>query len=225
MSIADHRPHVPWGGVAAIIRRRHEDGGEPTLVLSDTSIHEWLAQGDRVPPAAELVPARPADEPTALLPALSPSAPMLPPARRQVTVWRSPAAREQTGRDLDAHRMRVHVVADRLARENDERMSVLLERSARAVHTSSLRAHWCDELWTKSVFRRRRERIRALVPELGRLLELGDVDQATAARVMSLRARYLSASDEESQRLPRLTPELLAAMDVERAKAGTAVAS
>jgi len=200
-------------------RPRHAVIDEDGRAVDDT------VRFPRLHAVAAIVRDRPAeDEPTQPL-RLSPSAPMLPAGRRQVTVWRSPGPREQVDVAVDAHRMRVHVVADRLARENDERMSVLLERSARAVHVSSLRAHWCDDLWTSTVFRRRRERIRPLVPELGRLLELGDVDQATAARVMSLRARYLSAADSDSQRLPKMTPELLAAMDTERAKAGSGVAA
>lgn len=58
MSISDHRmPHIPWGGVVGVIRRRHDDGGEPTIEVTDTSIREWLASAERRPAAAELMPA------------------------------------------------------------------------------------------------------------------------------------------------------------------------
>lgn len=203
------RLHVPWGGVVGVIRRHHDDG-EPTIELSDSSIREWLAAADRQPTAVELAPAR--------VPVLSPSAPLLPLERRQVTVYRELDDDDRLTEQLLSHERDVHARANQMVEANDRRMERLLAVSAAAVQRSAARVAWVLEQVEKATFRRRRASIAPLVNQLGHLLVAEDVDQSTAARIMSLRSRYLSSPDD-SQRLPRLTPERLAAMDAERGAA------
>lgn len=232
MSISDHRPHIPWGGVVGVIRRHHDDG-EPTVTLApidDSSIHEWLASGDRTPTAAELPPAQiptgaaltslrmPTQVQTT--PVDLPTMPLYLEAAR-VSVARVPSALEVTQAGIAQHRETVQHRADLMARVNDARLERLLGRSRGFGEywrgaASALEVGWLNtaELLKRVlVTKRRRERISPLVPELGHLLAAGDVDQATAAHIMSMRSRYLSAVDDDSQRLERLTPEVLDRLD------------
>jgi hypothetical protein len=221
--MSDHRPHIPWGGVVGLIRRHHDEDEAPTMVLApvedDTSIHDWLASADRRPAAAELPPAQvPALSPTDL-----PTMPMYLEAAR-VTVASVPSALQVTRTQIARVRERAHRDADALAAENDRRMEQLLAHSrawgvAWSHGSSSLSVAWentREVLARLLVTKRRRERVRPLVPELGHLVAAGDVDPKTAARIMKLRSDWMYALDSDSQRLPRMTPELLAEMDAER---------
>lgn len=199
--ISDHRPHVPWRKASATITRKR-DGRIVDVdlhVADEPSIHEWLTSGDRAPSAPELPP----------------SVPLLPLGRRQVTVYRELDDDEALARQLLTMEQRMRATADALAAENDARMERLLEWSAVAARRAAMRVQWVQGRFASGTFARRRAEITPLVRELGYLLASGDVDPVTAAGVMGLRSRFLSSPDD-SQRLPRLTPELLAVLDAER---------
>lgn len=211
--ISEHRPHVPWRKAAAVITRRRDGEGlhvELHVADAEPSIAQWLASGD--------VPA---------MPELAPSAPLLPLERRQVTVHRELDDDEALAVAMLAMERDAHSLADQLAEENDTRLALLLAASEAAVSRSAGRLRWIESRWEQShaaeVFRRRRERVRELVPALGHLLAEGWVSQETAVAVMGLRSRYLSAAETDSSLLPKLTPSLLAVLDAER-DARTAVA-
>ena len=207
MSIT-HRPHLPRRGIAGIIHRRHRDG-EPTIEIepvTDESIHAWLNAPNTGPDDLAGI----GRMPFTVQPALSPSAPLLPAERTRVTVYRELDDDEAFAARLLEMERETQADADVLAGENDTRMTLLLARAKAAT-----------DRWEKSkaaaIFARRRDLIRAMVPEVGHLLAWGDITQETAAFVMGLRSRFLS-SPQESAHLPKLTPELLAAMDAERGR-------
>lgn len=169
----------------------------------EPSIAAWLASGDRRPTATELAPV---SIPT--MPYVSPSAPLLPQGRYQVTVHRELDDDERFAQSLLRMEREVQAVADFLAADFDARMERLLSRSR------AFGEHWA-RCKTASVLQRRRGRVAPLVRELGQLLASEDVAPETAVAIVGLRSRYLS-SPEDSQRLPRLTPELLAELDAQR---------
>jgi hypothetical protein len=230
LSIADHKPHVPWGGVVGLIRRHHDEGGQPTIELTDTSIREWLASGDRTPTAAELVPVMPHAEPARLLAHRPNTGPddVQGVQRMPFTIHRDLDDDDALTEQLLAMERATRSLADRLTAENDRRLEVLLARFRALDERVGAMVSAANRAWENTsevlarvlVTKRRRESIRPLVPELGRLIESGDVDPLVAARIVKLRADYLYAVEADSQRLPRLTPDVLAAMDAERAKAG-----
>ena len=213
MSIT-HRPHLPRRGIAGIIHRRHRADGEPTIEIepvTDESIHAWLSLPNTGPEDVQGV----ARMPFTVQPA-SPATPIdLPGSPRMleaehVTVYTELDDDERFAERLLAMEREAQADADVLAGENDTRMTLLLARAKAAT-----------DRWEKSkaaaIFARRRDLIRAMVPEVGHLLAWGDVTPATAVWIVSLRSRFLSAP-QESAHLPKLTPELLAAMDAERGR-------
>ena len=209
MTLHDHRPHRPWGGAVGLIRRHRDEDDRPTAELvpvTDESIHAWLNPPNTGPDDLGGVHLMP----FTVHPAVSPSSPLLPAERTQVTVHRELDDDEQLTASLLRMERETHALADTLEGENDTRMTLLLARS---------RAF--GERWQQSklaiVFGRRREQIRALVPALGHLLASEDVSPHTAARIMSLRSQFLSAAEMPSATLPKLTPELLAVLDAEKA--------
>ena len=211
MSISDH---LPRRGIAGIIHRHRRADGEPTLEIepvTDDSIHAWLnppntgpddlAGVSRMPFTVHPVsPASPVDLPGSPL--------ML--ESQQVTVYRELDDDEAFAARLLAMEREAQADADLLEAENDARLTLLLARSRQF-----------GERWQRSkaatVFARRRDLIRAMVPEVGHLLAWGDISTETAAWIVSLRSRFLS-SPQESAHLPKLTPEVLAAMDAERGR-------
>lgn len=211
MSImTDHRPH-PWRAIRAVVTKHGDNEHHVELHVThqdDTAelpFAAWLPE--ELPLGAGPVPAT--------------SAPMLPPERHQVTVHRELDDDEELAAQLLHMERFVHEKADLLAEENDTRMKLLRAAARAAVDRSARRVKWVqwrfESSWSAQQLKRRRDRVRPLVGGLAVLLESGDVSQDTAARIMSLRARYLSLPDE-SRRLPMLTPERLAAMDAERGK-------
>lgn len=212
MTILDHKPHIPWRHVRAVITPHGDDEHHVDVQVSHTdepSIAAWLATGDRRPSAAEASPTH------------VPLAGFWPtPGRREVRPHREFDDDTELATALLAMERETHALADTLAGENDTRMTLLLAASEAAVKRSAARVRYVARLfeqsWTAQVFARRRARIRSLVPALGHLLAVGDVSQETAAAVMVLRSRYLNAVDTDSVRIPRLTPELLARLDAER---------
>lgn len=195
MSIADTRS---WRGIAAIIHRRGDEHAVTLEVrdVEDQSTEEWLASGDVAPASPVQLPAE------GFWP--QPGRPEVRPHREfcdddELTLWLLSMERE------------TQALADTLAAENDTRMELLVSRS-RAF------GEWWARTRLALVFGRRREQIRELVPALGHLLASGDVSQRTAAFVMGLRSRYLSAADDESREVPKLTSELLAELDAQKAQ-------
>lgn len=219
MSITHHKPHKPWGGVVGLIRRHRDEDDRPTAELvpvTDESIHAWLNPPNTGPDDLGGVRLMP----FTVHPAVSPSSPLLPVERSQVTVHRELDDDEQLTERLLRMEREAHALADVLAGENDTRMTLLLAASEAAVQRSARRVRWVAALFepiASEVFRRRRARIAPLVPELAQLLASEDVDPTTAAAIIGLRAKYLSAAEQESQRIPKLTPELLARLDAEKA--------
>ena len=204
--LPDHRPRR---GIAGIIHRHRRADGEPTIEIepvTDESIHAWLNAPNTGPDDLAGV----SRMPFTVQPVLSPSAPLPPAERTQVTVYRELDDDERFAERLLRMERYVHSLADTLEGENDTRMELLLARSRQF-----------GERWARSkaatVFARRRDLIRAMVPEVGHLLAWGDISAETAAWIVSLRSRFLS-SPQESAHLPKLTPELLAAMDAERGR-------
>jgi hypothetical protein len=197
---------------AVVTKRGEEDGHHVDLHVADEpSITDWLASGDALATTMELAPVSPVDLPQSL--------PYLEAEHR--VVHRELSAEERFAESLATMQRETQALADTLAGENDTRLTLLLARFERldasvgAMVSASARAWEAveDSLRRLVVTRRRRKQITPLVLELGRLVQSGDVSESSAVAVMGLRSRYLDAVDDESQRLPRLTPELLAVLD------------
>lgn len=210
--LTDHRPH-PWRAVKAVVTKHGDtDGHHVDLHVADEpSITDWLESGDPLAATAELAPVTPVDLPQSL--------PYL--EAEHVTVHRELSAEEAFAESLATMQRETQALADTLTGENDTRMTLLLSRFERldarvgSMVSASARAWEAveDRLRRLVVTRRRRRAITPLVLELGALVQSGDVSEASAVALMGLRSRYLDAVDDESQRLPRLTPELLAELD------------
>lgn len=210
MSVHEHR----WRGIASVVHHRRHGEHEMTVEVShrdESSIGEWLASAG--PVAAELSPAA------------VPVAGFWPtPGRREVRPVREFDDDGELATALLAMEREAQALADTLAGENDTRMTLLLgrlrqlDRKVGAMVSAAERA-WestADVLARVLVTRRRKAAITPLVRELGALVHLGDVSPESAAVMVALRSRYLHATDADSQRLPRMSPELLAELDAER---------
>ena len=222
MSIT-HRPHLPRRGIAGIIHRHRRADGEPTIEIepvTDESIHAWLTSGDRQLTAPEQ---RPAIAPAAHVPNTGPED-LAGVARMPFTVYTELDDDEAFAARLLAMERDAHSVADFLAADFDARMEKLLARSRRSGNAWGTAVSLLERGWEATeallasvrVTRRRKAAITPLVLNLGELMELGDVSMESASVIVLLRSRYLSATEMPSQRIPKLTDELLAAMDAER---------
>lgn len=197
--LSDHRPH-PWRAVKAVVTPSVGDAHhlDVHVAAQDGSIAEWLATAP-----------------------ITPSAPLLPPERTQVVVHREPTVEQAMARKLAEHAYAVHAPVDRLVRENDQRMARLARRVGHAERLVRSTARWLESQWATAIAVRRNARAQQLTAQLDGLLGVGDVTPETAARLVALRGRYVSAVDAPSERLPRLTPDVLADLDARFASGRT----
>lgn len=190
--ISDHKPHVPWRKVRAVVTPNSGDAHhlDVHVAAQDGSIAEWLATAP-----------------------VTPAQPLLPMERTQVVVHREPTVEQVMARALAEHAYAVHAPVDVLVRENDARMARLARRVGHVERVVRGTARWLESQWATAVAVRRNARAQQLTAQLDSLLGIGDVTPETAARLVALRGRYVSAVDAPSERIPRLTPDLLARLD------------
>lgn len=198
----DHKPG-PWRAIAAVIHHRHGGEHETTVEVShrdDSSIAAWLATGDRSA-SASTVPLMPHAEHRTFPPTFDDD--------------------EQFTDRLNRMARLMHSTADRLAAENDRRTARLLKWSASAVARSAAAG---VELaaWAGARFQpmrqaaneaRRRARNVAQTGELGHLLAGGQLPPDAVVKAMVRRSLHATAAGEDSQRIPAMTPLVLAELD------------
>jgi len=205
--LTDHKPHVPWRRVRAVITR-HGDEHELDLHVADEhdpSIAAWLATGDR--PAAGRIPVMPHAERRAFPPSFDDD--------------------ETFSARLNQMARLMHSTADRLAAENDLRAARLLRWSGAAISRSAAAgvelAAWAGQRFQPmrqaAVAVRRRNRNVAQTGELGQLLVAGQLPPAAVVSAMVRRSLHATNTAEDSQRIPAMTPALLAELDAQKATA------
>lgn len=195
--------HGPWRGIAAVIHHKRHGEHEVTVEVRDAddvepSIREWLAM-PRVPSAPERVP---------VMPHVTPK-PSFPPSFDDDEIFWT-CVNRMVGQ--------VQARAVAMAAVNDRRMEKLLSWSSTAVARSH--ARWLEFAgrWVSAQFVRRDRRNVRAAEELAVRLAQGELGPEQAAHVMAARAVHASDAAADSGLLTKLTPEVLAEHDAQKAR-------